>query len=61
MEIFYAATTITVGNGNKTPFWHAPWLWGQKPDIVPLIFSFSKSKHWKVDQVLHGNAWVDKV
>jgi hypothetical protein len=28
MEFFYAATEITIGNGNKTPFWHAPWLGG---------------------------------
>jgi hypothetical protein len=28
MEIFYASTSITLGNGKKTPFWHAPWLNG---------------------------------
>jgi hypothetical protein len=28
MEILYAATTIALGNGQKTPFWHAPWLGG---------------------------------
>ena len=28
MDLFYAATTISVGNGLKTPFWHAPWLGG---------------------------------
>jgi hypothetical protein len=45
MAIFYAATTITVGNGAKTPFWHAPWIDGHAPiDISPLIFESSKRK-----------------
>jgi hypothetical protein len=26
MDIFYTTTTISLGNGKKTPFWHAPWL-----------------------------------
>jgi hypothetical protein len=34
MEIFYAATTITLGNGRKTPFWHAPWLEGKRPKDI---------------------------
>jgi hypothetical protein len=62
MEIFYAATIITVGNGRKTPFWHAPWLGGKRPiDIAPLIFDSSKRKNWKVAQALHDNAWVRKI
>jgi hypothetical protein len=36
MDLFYASTTITLGNGEKTPFWKAPWLNGLKPiDIAP--------------------------
>jgi hypothetical protein len=62
MEIFYAATTITVGNGLKTPFWFAPWLEGKNPiEVAPLIFASSKRKNWKVAQALHENAWVNKV
>jgi hypothetical protein len=39
MNLFYAATTITIGNGEKTPFWEAPWLNESRPiDIEPLIF-----------------------
>jgi hypothetical protein len=46
MQIFYAATSITIGNGMKTPFWHAPWLNGRSPkDIAPTIFESSKRKN----------------
>jgi hypothetical protein len=62
MEIFYAATTITLGNGKKTPFWFAPWLEGRKPiDIASLIFAISKRKNWKVSQALCEDAWVTKI
>jgi hypothetical protein len=45
MANFYAATTITVGNGARMPFWHAPWIDGRAPfDIAPLIFESSKHK-----------------
>jgi hypothetical protein len=30
MNIFYASTSITICNGNKSPFCEAPWLGGQK-------------------------------
>ena len=59
---FYASTTITVGNGAKTPFWDSPWLLGRKPkDIAPLIFGASKKKNWKVHETLKGNAWILKI
>jgi hypothetical protein len=46
MDIFYAATTTTLGNGQKSPFWQAPWLDGRKPtEIAPLIFAKSKRKN----------------
>jgi hypothetical protein len=62
MELFYAATTITLGNGKKTPFWHAPWLNGTRPiDIAPLIYESSKRKNWKVAQALDQEAWIDKI
>lgn len=37
---FYTCTTITVGNGARTPFRDSPWLNGSKPkDTTPLIFA----------------------
>jgi hypothetical protein len=45
MQIFYAATTITLGNGRKTPFWHAPWLEGMMPkEIVPFFLRFARER-----------------
>jgi hypothetical protein len=45
MNIFFAATTITLGNGKKTPFWFAPWLNGRAPkDVAPKIFEATKRK-----------------
>jgi hypothetical protein len=62
MEIFYAATTITIGTGCKTPFWEAPWLDGRaRTDIAPLIFDISKRKSWKVNQAMKENGWVRKI
>jgi hypothetical protein len=62
MNIFYAATNITVGNGHKTLFWHAPWLHGRKPiDIAPLIYACSKRKNWTICQALSNGAWTKKV
>jgi hypothetical protein len=62
MEIFYATTTIILGNGRKTPFWHAPWVHGRKPkDIAPRIFDICKRKKWMVAQALHNDEWISKL
>jgi hypothetical protein len=62
MNLFYAATTITLGSGEKTSFWHAPWLHDQKPkDIAPLLFELCKRKNWFVSQALRDEAWIRKL
>jgi hypothetical protein len=62
MDLFYASTTITIGDGAKTHFWEAPWLNGLKPkDIAPLIFDASSRKNWTIPQALLNNAWVRKI
>jgi hypothetical protein len=59
MNIFYAATKITIGNGGKTPFWHAPLLHGRAPkDIAPKFFESSSRKKW---MTFHGDTWIGKV
>jgi hypothetical protein len=50
MNLFYAATKISVGNGAETLFWDAPWLDGEKPkEIAPLIYMSSKRKNWNME------------
>jgi hypothetical protein len=45
MDIFYAVTMITLGNGKMTPFCNAPWLDGRKPkETVPLILNLQKER-----------------
>jgi hypothetical protein len=62
MDIFYTAIKISLGNGNKTPFWQAPWLHGRRPiDVAPLIFEISKRKNWVVSKALHDNSYVTKI
>ena len=39
INLFYASTIISIGNGAIAPFWDSPWLNGKKPkDIAPLIY-----------------------
>jgi hypothetical protein len=62
MELFYASTSIDIGNGHKAPFWHSPWLHNRKPiEIAPLIYNISKRKNWKVHLALSNNNWVKKI
>lgn len=47
LDLFYASTTIIIGNGAKTPFWDAPCVQYRKPkEIAPLIFEASTRKNW---------------
>jgi hypothetical protein len=62
MDYFYAATTIALGNGRKTPFWEAPWLDGRIPkDIAPKIYECCARKNRTVSQAIHENAWIRKL
>jgi hypothetical protein len=59
MNILFADTTFTLGNGKKTPFWLATWLNGRAPkDIAPKIFEFSKRMNWMVSQALTNAARI---
>jgi hypothetical protein len=62
MEIFYAATKSTLGNGQKNPFWHGPWLGVKMPkDIAPKIFKLCKRKKWTMANALKDNEWIKKL
>jgi hypothetical protein len=60
--LFAAATTITVGDGMRTPFWSSAWLQGQRPqDLAPNIFRISKNKNKSLIEALHNRAWIKDV
>jgi hypothetical protein len=61
MDLFYASTFISLGNGKIASFWDSPWLNDTKPKyIAPLIYEASTRKRWKVNQALTDHAWVKK-
>ena len=62
MDLFYASTSITVGDGKISSFWEAPWLDGKKPrDIAPLSFLVANTKKWCVNKALENNNWIRKI
>jgi hypothetical protein len=62
MEFFYAATTITIGDGRIANFWHTPWLEGRKSkEIAPSKFAISKRKNFTVNKGMHQDFWISKI
>ncbi|PUZ58470.1 hypothetical protein GQ55_5G511600 [Panicum hallii var. hallii] len=58
-KTFQAATTITVGNGSTTSFWHCGWFRGQRPiDFAPNLFSISRKKNRMLGDALRNNNWT---
>lgn len=52
-RLFAAATTITLGDGNKAKFWSSVWLDGAAPkDLAPHIFQVSRRKNLTVSAAL---------
>ena len=43
---FNTSTTITIGNGRKTRFWHHAWLDGEAPrNLAPQLFELVQRKN----------------
>ena len=58
-QLFAAATTITVGNGERISFWDNAWLQGPRPrDIAPAVYNISKRKNRSLREVLVNSNWV---
>ena len=57
--LFAATTTIQIGSGAKTSFWHSAWIQGRRPkDIAPTVFNISMRKNRTVQEALTNNNWV---
>jgi hypothetical protein len=62
MELFYAATIITIGDVKTANFWHTPWLQGRKPkEIAPSIFAIYKRNNFTVWEGLQQYFWINKL
>ncbi|KAK1610430.1 hypothetical protein QYE76_034103 [Lolium multiflorum] len=59
LDLFNAATLVTIGDGAKASFWSSSWLNGTPPkDLAPLIYVASKRKNRTVRDALEGHNWV---
>lgn len=62
MDLFYATTTITIGNNCMAKFWHSLWLNGRKPkDISPSIFLVAKKEEFNMRDALRDLAWIARI
>lgn len=56
---FAAATSITIGNGEKTSFWDSAWWEGRRmKDVAPLVYAASKKKNKTIQQALQSDQWI---
>ena len=54
---FNTSTTVSIGNGKKTKFWHHSWLDGEAPrNLAPHLFDLVKRKNKTVEQELNNSA-----
>jgi len=57
--LFAVCTTISVGDGNRTSFWHSGWLQGcRSKDIVPNLFKITRPKNRTVAAALQHHTWI---
>ena len=57
--LFFASTSITLGNGEKASFWRCPWTGsGSLKTAFPALFSHSRRKNRSVKQALTNDTWI---
>ena len=58
-NLFAASTSISVGNGQITGFWHNRWLDGESPkEIAPDVFPLAWRKNLNVREALTEERWM---
>ena len=59
LDLFAAATTVTLGDGSTASFWYSNWI-GSSPLRLrfPELFTASRRKGRTVAAALDGNRWV---
>ena len=57
--MFTAATSISLGNGEKAGFWTCSWANGQPlRDVFPRLFKHSRRKSRSVRAALVDDSWI---
>jgi hypothetical protein len=58
--LYLACTTIEIGNGARTHFWHDQWLQGQSPqDLAPALYRLAWHKNITVAQGCTKRKWLN--
>jgi hypothetical protein len=58
-EIFFASTTINIGNGKSTHFWEAKWLQGSAPkETAPTLYKRARFKRRPVHDEIKNSNWI---
>jgi hypothetical protein len=61
-QLFFASTTMQVGNGRNTPFWESKWLHDGAPkDLAPNLFKIARFKKRSVHTELKNSNWIRNV
>lgn len=64
MDLFEAATSVTLRDGRGTDFWEDPWIQGRRlKDYVPLLFvaKVPGTRSMLVAEGVERQAWVNSV
>jgi hypothetical protein len=60
--IFFSSTTILIGDGRKTPFWKAKWIYGVSPkDLAPSLYKAARFKRRNVAMEMQNNNWIKNI
>ena len=58
-QLFAAATSVSVGNGERALFWESTWLGPLPPKaIAPSLFARCRCKNHIVKDALQGQKWI---
>ncbi|CAD6343674.1 unnamed protein product [Miscanthus lutarioriparius] len=62
IALFNAATSVTIGNGEKAIFWTSRWFLGEAPaTLFPALFKHSKRNNRSVKDAITDHKWVRDV
>jgi hypothetical protein len=61
-QLFFASTSVHIGNGRSTPFWEVRWLHGAAPkDLASSLYRLARFKHRSVFTELSNSNWISSL